>query len=253
MIDAPARPATTVRAPGATAAPQRSEARRALTAASVSLVAFLVLAVAVAAGWTTWLDAVGRPPSTWASARGLDPLLVDVEVVLGRAAMTAYAVSLVLALLVARAPRLAAFAGVATFGTAWATSAVKGLVARPRPEWQLAEHHHATFAFPSAHASSVTALVGVLVVVTWTLTADHPARRTITSLVSGVGLGLVVLTAADRVLLGRHYPTDVAGGTLFATLVVLLTALALGMFSRRAATATDAGIGSGPDPRALAA
>jgi membrane-associated phospholipid phosphatase len=65
--------------------------------------------------------------------------------------------------------------------------------------------------YPSGHTVSLVAVLTVLVLVT---------RRTIV-----VVLGALALVAATAGLigLGYHYLTDVAGGTLFAVAVVLLT------------------------------
>ena len=66
--------------------------------------------------------------------------------------------------------------------TALATTLVKTVLARARPEWQSSVELLTTKSFPSAHASSVAAFAGVLVVLTWVFVRRSSMRRTITVL-----------------------------------------------------------------------
>ena len=63
--------------------------------------------------------------------------------------------------------------------------------------------------FPSGHASSVTAFGGIVIVLVIDAgpPLQHPAARR-----TSRARSLVVVVCADRVLLGRHYPSDVIGG-----------------------------------------
>jgi YegS/Rv2252/BmrU family lipid kinase len=102
--------------------------------------------------------------------------------------------------------------------TALLTTATKLLLSRDRPDWQHAMEELTTKSYPSGHASSTAALAGVLVVLAWVFLRRASMRRAV--LVSVTGLWLLV--CLDRVLLGRHYPTDVIGGSLLGFGVVLL-------------------------------
>jgi YegS/Rv2252/BmrU family lipid kinase len=75
-----------------------------------------------------------------------------------------------------------------------------------------------THAFPSGHASSIAALTGTVIVLVVMLVRRASVRRT-TYVLAVVLAGIVV---ADRILLGRHYPSDTLGGVLIGAAVVLL-------------------------------
>ncbi|WP_245589645.1 phosphatase PAP2 family protein [Amycolatopsis balhimycina] len=68
-----------------------------------------------------------------------------------------------------------------------------------------------TLVYPSGHTVSLVAVLTVLVLVT---------RRVLVAVLSAVAL---LAATAGLVGMGYHYLTDVAGGTLFAAAVVLLT------------------------------
>ncbi|NGN92314.1 YegS/Rv2252/BmrU family lipid kinase [Nocardioides sp. KC13] len=92
------------------------------------------------------------------------------------------------------------------------------LVDRDRPEWQLASWLHDSPAYPSGHATGIAVLAGVIAVVVTMFVRRRGLRRlAYTSLVL-----LVLLVAADRIFLGRHYPSDVLGGIAFAAGAVFL-------------------------------
>ena len=72
--------------------------------------------------------------------------------------------------------------------------------------------------FPSGHASATTAFAAVLAVLVAMLVRRGNLRR-----LAYAGLVLlVVVVCLDRVLLGRHFPSDVVGGALLGIGVVLL-------------------------------
>lgn len=203
--------------------------RRVVHAAVLVVASLLLLTAAVANGWTTGLDQSGRHLTGLAGAQGVGPALHLVERAFDGSATRRYAAVLAVVLLLCRALRLAVLALAATWGTTYATTSLKHLVGRDRPAWQLSEGTLDSFAFPSGHASSVTALVGVLVVVAWTCAAGSAAQWAITAAVGGSGSALVVLVAADRVLMGRHYPADVLGGVLTGSGVVLALTMVAGL------------------------
>jgi membrane-associated phospholipid phosphatase len=72
--------------------------------------------------------------------------------------------------------------------------------------------------FPSGHASSSAALAGILVLLTWSFLRQPRLRWAITV----VAVTVWVAVCLDRVLLGRHYPSDVVAGTFLGVAVLLV-------------------------------
>ncbi|MFC8192774.1 phosphatase PAP2 family protein [Cellulomonas sp. NPDC057328] len=106
--------------------------------------------------------------------------------------------------------------GVLTLLASWGTStAVKLLVQRARPVLEDPLAHASGFSFPSGHAAGAVAAGAVLTVVGWPLLG----RRARVAVPAAAAL-VVVLTAADRVLLGVHHPSDVVAGAALAGAVV---------------------------------
>jgi len=182
---------------------------------------FAILAFAVTRDRSP-LDAVddlGRSAQEWANGTGwLDDVLLVIETAFGTLAMTIYTVVLTAVLLVRRFWRAAIFTAVVMSAVGLATAGLKVWLARSRPDWQDAVGLFNDKSFPSGHASSITAFAGVVMVLASMLLRKRGPRRTVYALV--IVVGLVVI--ADRVLLGRHFPTDVLGGVLLGAALVLL-------------------------------
>jgi YegS/Rv2252/BmrU family lipid kinase len=102
--------------------------------------------------------------------------------------------------------------------TALLTTGVKLWLGRSRPGWQDSTELLDTNSFPSGHASSVGAMAGVLVVLAVMFVRRSSLRRT----AYAATLALLVLVCLDRVLLGRHYPTDVIAGALLGLGVAMV-------------------------------
>lgn len=96
--------------------------------------------------------------------------------------------------------------------TTVATGGVKRLLMRDRPEWYVPEDPLVTSSFPSGHVSLWAALVVALAFV---LPAVRPRLRGIATwlLVAPLAAFLLVISA-QRVLQGRHFPSDVLVGGL---------------------------------------
>ena len=111
-------------------------------------------------------------------------------------------------------------------------TAVKYLVARPRPTLPDPITHARGFSFPSGHTGGTAVLcVAVLILAIPALRASVRAPFVV------AGVGAIVAVAASRVLLGVHYPSDVLGGALLGTASALGPQ---GVSARRSRTETPA-------------
>jgi YegS/Rv2252/BmrU family lipid kinase len=181
--------------------------------ALLSFLLFGLVTLAVVQGWgpVAEFDDRGSPASDWAVDAGwLVHPLRWIEVAFGNVGMTILTL-IAAALMLARGHRRAALyvAGVMIVTTASYTL-IKLAVGRTRPEWQLQDAILSSKSFPSGHASSITAFGGVLIVLVVMLVRRGNMRRLLYVL---IGLVMVVV-CLDRVLLGRHFPSDVIGGAL---------------------------------------
>jgi undecaprenyl-diphosphatase len=121
-----------------------------------------------------------------------------------------YAAALLLVLLlVTRQWRHAAFACIATLGTALANGSMKWVFARARPEVLL--EPLTTYSMPSGHSSAAFAFFITLAVLAG---RGQPVRLRLTWLMLG-GMPAISI-AMSRVYLGVHWPTDVLAGMLLA-------------------------------------
>ena len=101
--------------------------------------------------------------------------------------------------------RVAAIAVAAMFAAALTTQVLKHLLAQPRP--QAASLNLAPDAWPSGHSTAATALViGILLI-------TPPRHRRPVAI---AGAAVVVIVGMALLILGRHYPSDVAGGVCIA-------------------------------------
>lgn len=189
------------------------------------LLAFALLAWAVLMDRTALdtVDVWGRRAEDWADGF---PVLVTalraVETAFDTIGMAVITALTALALWLRNHRRAALYAVVVMVSTSLLTTAVKLTVGRSRPDWQDPLGMLATKSFPSGHASSSAAYAGILMVLALMLIR----RRRLRQLSYAGAAAFAALVSADRVLLGRHYPTDVVGGVLLGT-VVVLTVLAL--------------------------
>lgn len=149
------------------------------------------------------------------------PLVVDVV-----------AAAVVMVLLVMRWWRAAVVVAAARVGELVCESAVKALVARPRPALIDPVAHASGYSFPSGHAGGSAAVYGALAL----LGVAGVARWARLLLVTGAAV-LVGAVAVSRVLLGVHYPSDVAAGVALGLAWVSAAAL-LAHLPRNAPTST---------------
>jgi YegS/Rv2252/BmrU family lipid kinase len=205
-----------------------------LAAGVVCLLLLGVLAVLVSQDRTPLaFDNLGRRAEGWAIQHDwLIELLRLVEVAFATIGMTVITAVIVLLLLARGHRRTALFTVVVMLVTSLATSGLKAWLGRERPPWQDHAGLLTSRSFPSGHSSSVTALAGILIILTVVFVRRGSMRRL--AVVLAVLLWAVV--CLDRVYLGRHFPSDVVGGTLLGLGVVLL---GLAFFEPRPASPSE--------------
>jgi YegS/Rv2252/BmrU family lipid kinase len=182
---------------------------------------FLLLALLVGvqraplAGFDDW----GHHAADWATGSpALLKVLRAIEVVFGTIGMTVLTLLLAVPLVVRGHRRAAAFTVGVMISVSLLTTGTKLLYGRSRPPWQYPVGELASKSFPSGHASSTAAYAGVLIVLAMMFIRKSTLRRAVYA--GAVTMSFVV--GLDRVLLGRHYPTDVLAGWLLGAFVVLL-------------------------------
>ncbi len=99
----------------------------------------------------------------------------------------------------------------ATMMVAWNLQLVlKEVVRRARPVVSDPVSHAPGYSFPSGHAANAAAIATAVVLLVWPVVS----RRTRVVVITVAALAVLV-TMADRVFLGVHFPSDVVGGLLF--------------------------------------
>ena len=191
----------------------------ALAAALLALFAVLAVLVTQERAPLGALDDLGRDAEGWADDHGwFVEMLRWIELLTATVGDIVLTAIVVLVLLVRKQGRAAIFTVAVMVVTSLATTGVKVSLARGRPEWQDQIDFLTTRSFPSGHASSITALCGIIGVLTWLFVRRSSMRHT----VAGVLVVVWATVCLDRVLLGRHYPTDVIAGTLLGLAVLTL-------------------------------
>ena len=206
--------------------------RRALVAGLVALL-LLPLAIAVRIGWQPIADPdrsaddrahhlVRSSPGLLSVTRALthlgDPLVVTVVAVV--AALVCW---------VAGRRRDAVYLVAVRVVVVVLGYALKEVVGRARPALPEPVAHAGGYSFPSGHALGAAALYASLAVV-----VSGVVRRRWRPLLATVAIVVPMTVAATRVMLGLHFPSDVAAGLVLGWAVAFL--------GRSAEEATD------PDP-----
>jgi membrane-associated phospholipid phosphatase len=132
---------------------------------------------------------------------------------------------------------IAAFAGGGVMDTL-----LKRVVHRTRPAYGAAFVHAGSYSFPSGHAMGSMIGYGMLLLTLFVFW--HPKRvwKILVSLLAGL---LVLAIGLSRVLLGVHYPSDVAGGWVaaLAWLAVCMTGVNLTVYRHGDAARSGAAAG----------
>ncbi len=184
-------------------------------AAAFGLLAFLVhLSRAPLGGF----DDLGRTAEHWARDHdGLVQLLLWIETGFATIGILVLTLLLVVPLWLRKHRRAATYVALVVVTDWLLYSWIKVLYGRARPQWQDPTGQLKSQSFPSGHSASTAALAGVVIVLALMLVRRSNLRR----LVCAAAVLVALVVGADRVLLGRHYPTDVVAGWLLATCVVL--------------------------------
>jgi membrane-associated phospholipid phosphatase len=154
-------------------------------------------------------------------SEALTPVVMQITA-LGNGLTVAMIAGLSVTLLLAgRRPDDALLVGSATAGGVLLQSALKPLLARPRPDAADWLAPATTMAFPSGHAVNAAAAYFALTLVVLRLPLPPTARHLL-----ALSLVLIaLLVGASRPYLGVHYPLDVAGGLAIGAAWVALCAL----------------------------
>jgi undecaprenyl-diphosphatase len=201
-------------------------------AAFVIAVPVTLLTLAVRSGWgpvrrlDLWVadhlhGAVGSRPAVLSALR-------VVEVVLHPWVFRTAVAVLAVVLFLRGARRLAWWAAITMTAGSILGFALKLLVARTRPSFDLPLANAPGYSFPSGHA--LNSAVGVLVLVLALLPAVRGARSRLAMWLTGTIV--IVLTGFDRIGLGVHYLSDVLAGWLVAGALVAATAAAFETWRR---------------------
>ncbi|WP_029289253.1 phosphatase PAP2 family protein [Cellulomonas sp. HZM] len=130
-----------------------------------------------------------------------------------------------------RAPGRAAW-GFGTLMASWLVANLsKEAVQRARPVVQDALVHAGGTSFPSGHAFASAATGTTVTLLLW----PWLGRRARVAVPAGAA-AFTLVTGADRVLLGAHYPSDVVGGILLGATVAGASYLGYHGFTSRSAT-----------------
>ncbi len=190
-----------------------------LAAACLALFGLVTLLVTQTWQPLVTVDNEGKPAQGWAHRDDLLlHLLRGIESAFGTIGMTVLTTVLAVALLVRSHRRAAIFTVAVMVVTSLVTTALKLTLGRARPVWQDPVGVLTSNSFPSGHASSIAAYTGVVTV----LVVMFVRRLALRQALIGAMLVLAVVVCADRVMLGRHYPSDVVAGALLGAAVVLL-------------------------------
>ncbi len=235
MLTTTAAPATATRVPPVPTDRFRFSARSALLAALTSFVLVVLIGLAVSARTPGpgGIDASSAGFREWAASHAWtqQPLLW-VEWAFDKHTLTYWMLALAAFLLFRRQ----VLEAVLTVAVMWTTLALSGwgkaLFGRDRPEWQNLDHFHQSGSFPSSHASGTAALMG-LVLVFVVLRSQRAAVRVWGTVVVGA---TVLAVCLDRLLLGRHYPSDLAAGVLLGGGMVMLAVAIVSVQARERGT-----------------
>ena len=211
-------------APGTAPAPARLFGSKSILAIVACLVGYLGLwaAVEAADGGMLGVDAAAyQLVSLGLRSDGMTDFMQAVSL-LGQPAPMVAMILVVLAF--ARPRRVALYCAGSAIGIHLASSLLKRLACRPRPEAALQVVAATGWSFPSGHVMNASALFGLFAWFVWR--SDRPRlERQLLCIMFAV---IAALVGISRIYLGVHYASDVLAGACVALLwLVLYTRLVL--------------------------
>ncbi|WPC18800.1 phosphatase PAP2 family protein [Pediococcus inopinatus] len=114
--------------------------------------------------------------------------------------------------------RLLSFTALALLLATSGNQAIKLIIKRPRPLHKLISI--GGYSFPSGHSTGITVLLGTIIIIAAVLVKKSWQRW----LIYLIAFIFIILIGISRIYLNVHYPSDVLGGFLLGTTIVLLTA-----------------------------
>ena len=133
-------------------------------------------------------------------------------------ALTLIAITIVIALLLRRAWWAAGMSALAFIATPLIVKAIKVTIGRERPMADLYSGVE-SFSFPSGHMTNSTVIYGALAIFAAHALTGTWRRVALCGLVL-----LILLIGLSRVYLGAHWPTDVIGAVLLASMMLFIIA-----------------------------
>ena len=187
--------------------------------AGLAAAAFIALAFSVAN--EAMLVGIDLTISDWvqsARSAATDWMVVLVTLLGDATALTLIAISVVLALLLRRAWAAAGLSALAFISTPIIVKLIKTFIGRERPTADLYSGVE-SFSFPSGHMTNSTVIYGALAIF-----AAHALKGVPQKLAVGGFVLLIALIGFSRVYLGAHWPSDVIGAVLLASMMLFLVA-----------------------------
>lgn len=191
-----------------------------MRAAAVTAVFVVVSLAFTALVWLEWSplqrvdDAIVNAAVTWtADHPNLQEPLNRIGVTSGKRILWPLS-AIVAAMLWLAGRRYEGFlVALAVASTTVVTGGIKRTLTRDRPEWYIPEDPLPTTSFPSGHVSLWVGFVVALLIILPLLFRGHLDARA--ARMTAVPLGiLVVVVSLQRILQGRHFPSDVLVGAL---------------------------------------
>jgi diacylglycerol kinase family enzyme/membrane-associated phospholipid phosphatase len=222
----------------------QTERRAALIAASLAI-PFVALMALVMAGFQPLLDLDTDIVQSWHGAvedTGWMTFFDAIEQVTRSLVVTLVMLAMAALFLIRRDGRTALWVGAVALITAPLWGVLKEIVQRDRPD---IPDQLDGYSFPSGHATSIAALSGVLIVLTY----QRVRGRRLRTVLMSIWVALAALVGADRVCVGAHYPSDVVAGWLLGALVVFVVSAVFGVISTDPAPPADRPLSTMPDTR----
>ena len=190
-----------------------------LLPAALAIVALAALAFLVHAGaGLTGVDLAISDALIEGRTPAMDWIVVLATLFGDGTALTLIGAAIIVSLALRRAWQPAAICAAAFVSTPFIVKLIKLIVERVRPTADLYAGVE-SFSFPSGHMTNSMVIYGALAIF-----AAHALTGVWKRVAVGGLVGLVVLIGVSRVYLGAHWPSDVIGAALMASIMLFLIA-----------------------------